>query len=361
MKLIAIRARPQQAFTLIELIVSIGVVSILLLVLLSITTQTGSVIERTSGKLEQFRDARAAFESMTRNISQSTLNTYWDYDDPANPSRYVRQSELRFISGDMTSLAGMAPGNKQWLTHAIFFQAPLGFSDVTTPGGTQPDGRGLTDLLNTWGYFIEYGDDQEFRPEIVKTPPVKRFRLLEFMQPANDNSIYLYTSGTNAANKPKSVSYVGKEWFTDGLFSPERPVHVLAENVIALIILPKLSSSDDPTGIKLAPSYSYDSTNTSTDPLINPRNQLPPVVQITLIAIDEVSAKRMTDTDIANLQNHIDGLFLDAADYTNNLEPSSSGGSASLADFLIQKNINYRIFTTSVVIKGAKWSREQVN
>jgi uncharacterized protein (TIGR02599 family) len=71
---------------------------------------------------------------------------------------------------------------------------------------------------------------------------------------------------------------------------------VLADNIIALIILPKLAPADR-TGstdyIKdLSPNYLYDSWRIlAQDPSSISRsarfNQLPPIVQVTMIAIDE--------------------------------------------------------------------------
>lgn len=355
-------ASGHMAFSLIELLVSMAVVSILLVVLLSVTSQTGSVIQRTTGKIEQFREAREAFESVSRKIAQATLNTYWDYDDPSNPTRYTRQSELRFISGNMQSVAGAPPTGKDWPGHGIFFQAPLGFSDASS-GGSQPDPRGLGNLLNTWGYFVEHGDDIAFRPSIVTGPGKVRFRLCEFMQPANDLTIYTYTSGTDSSGKPKNLTYSGNEWFTSGLNQSlaTRPVHVLADNIIALIITPKLSSREDPTGAALAPTYSYDSTSSSSVAALNPKNQLPPVVQVTMVAMDESSANRLTEQEYTEIRAKVSGLFQDSSKYKDDLELDGNGATESLEATLARLRVNYQVFTANVIIKGAKWSREQIN
>src|SRR5437867_2293961 len=79
-------------FTLVEVMVSMAILVLLLLVLVSITDATRKTWSYTSSKIEQFQDAREAFESITRKLSQATLNTYWDYDNPLTPTRYLRQS-----------------------------------------------------------------------------------------------------------------------------------------------------------------------------------------------------------------------------------------------------------------------------
>jgi uncharacterized protein (TIGR02599 family) len=341
-------ARRAIGFTLVELLVSMAVLSLLVVVMASILNQTTTAWRSARGKIEQFRQARDAFESMSRKISQSTLNAYWDYLDAngatrtaANsstfaPVRYARQSELRFISGP--ALAGTATGAPPRPTHSIFFVAPFGEVEKT-------DYSGLQNLLNTWGYYVEYADDSKLRPDFVTIPTKSRFRLMELMQPSEAMTLYSYTSGNS--------TYAGKEWFTGALAGASAPVHVLAENVIALVILPKLAPKEDPTGALLSPAYTYDSTVKRATAAINSKNQLPPVVQITIVAIDETSANRLTAGDNAALQTKLGGLFTDATQYAADL--------TTLEQHLLDNKIKYQIFTTSVSIKGAKWSREQVN
>jgi uncharacterized protein (TIGR02599 family) len=67
--------RSAAGVTLVELAVSTAVLALLLLLLLSMVNQTDSVWRQTRGKIEQFREAREGFESMTRRLGQATLNT----------------------------------------------------------------------------------------------------------------------------------------------------------------------------------------------------------------------------------------------------------------------------------------------
>jgi len=340
----------QGGFTLIEILVSTAVMALLLVILLSITNQASTMWRYTSGKIEQFRQAREAFDIISRRLGQATLNIYWDYDDPASPTRYIRQSELRFISGPTATIAGSAPANATWLTHGVFFQASLGASQ---PG--QSNIRGLNSLLNTWGYFLEFGSDESFRPPVLDGSPVPlryRFRLCELIQPANDLTIYNFTSGTSGS-QAKNLSYTGKDWFAPAISSASnRPVHVLAENVIALILLPKLSTEEDPTGAKLASDYTYDTTVSKSDEQTNSKNQLPPLVQITMVSLDENSARRLeSGSTMPDLG--VNGLFAQASQYEADLR--------QLEKALADKNLNYRVFTTSVRLREAKWSTEQSN
>lgn len=354
------------------------ILTLLAVLMASIVKQTSSIWSSTHSKIDQFREARDGFESMTRRVSQCTLNTYLDYlrDSSGNPvltgSSYIRQSELRFLSGP-----GLIDGYATpTYTHAIFFQAPIGMTDDATNYG------GLQNLLNTWGYFIEFSDDSTFRPPFVHTPVKSRFRLMEFMQPAEAMTLYAHTSGTNGY-----TGYTGHEWYTDALGTTAPPVHVIADNVIALVILSRLSPNDlDSNGTPfaqsaIAPNYLYDTSGIgaaasggANAAALNSKNQLPPIVQITMVAIDEPSSVRMSPPVLSELQarlNSANGVFCGNAPYdADNLGKylqrdavnyPDIGQDPSLEAFLIKNKITYWIFTTNVSIKGAKWSREQAN
>jgi uncharacterized protein (TIGR02599 family) len=341
--------RETSGFTLVELLVAAAILSLLVALLLNMVTQTSKTWKATSGKIEQFRGARDAFDSVTRRVSQATLNSYLDYDNPANPTSYVRKSELRFLSGPATNVLGMLASNMTGM--AVFFQAPNGFS-------TNSSNSILQNALNTWGYFIEYAADTNSRPEFLPIgapAPRYRYRLMELMEPTESLSIYNYTSG--------NPSYTNIEWISNSLgMTSNRPVHVVAENVIAMILLPKLSRNDQTNGLtdsSLAPDYLYDSsTNRNAslawpnNAILNTRNQLPPVVQVTLVAVDEASAVRLPSI-YAGLSNTVGGFFNDASMFSNNISLLQSN--------LASKGISFRVFTTDVMLKGAKWSSSQTN
>ncbi|RYD61249.1 MAG: prepilin-type N-terminal cleavage/methylation domain-containing protein, partial [Verrucomicrobiaceae bacterium] len=278
------------AFTLIEMMVAMVILLGIAAIMISTTGQAGQIFKRTSGKIEQFGEARRAYENVTRRLAEATLNTYWDYayknvGTSRVPSGYVRQSELRFRSGRME---GLSPsGNAYRPTHGVFFQAPAGWVE------DQDALHSLDQSLNTWGFFLEVGDDSELRPSFLKdrVPKRVRSRLLELREPTERLSIY--------APPSKDATHW---WFADSINqSANRPVKVLAENIVALVVLPRLSQAEELARGRnkpvLSPKFDYDSTRTSNyqpvlspaDPEINPKNQLPPVVQVVMVAIDEES------------------------------------------------------------------------
>ncbi|MDQ3565771.1 MAG: Verru_Chthon cassette protein C [Pseudomonadota bacterium] len=355
-------------FTLVELMISTAIIALLVLILVSMVGETTNVWRYTTGKVEQFRETRNAFESITRRLSQGTLNTYWDYDDAQQPTKYVRQSELRFVCGSAATLLKES-GAIERPTHAVLFHAPLGFVDYGTPKGKEY--RGLENLLNTWGYYVEFRDDSAFRPSFLTSlpnvPPRYRYRLMEFRQPSENNLIYTFTSGLDTGGKLKAESYTDLTWFRDGASRPDAPVRMVAENIIALVLIPRLAKRDEQDHPKynpakpefsiLAPDYTYDSTARDPDPAINPRNQLPPIIHVTMVAIDEASAIRKDFTRQTGSDDPfaLKDKFQRTADYQEDL----SSGDASLEKTLAEQRINYRVFSTNVPIQAAKWSTAQ--
>lgn len=352
----------RRGFTIVELMVSMAIISLLMIILVAMTSQVSATWRFTASKVEQFREARTAFETVTRRLSEATLNTYWDYQDVNRdgvPEKYTRQSELRFLCGPMEKLA--ADGEVR-PTHGVFFQAPLGVVDRSVAAGGG-DYRGLDSLLSTWGCFVEFGDDRESRPSFLTeavAPLRYRYRLHEFIAPADKLTIY----------NPAAQNLEWRGWFADGLGQSNRPVRVMAENIIAMVLLPKLSKTEEDERRKagkamLSEDFTYDSTRSnSQDPEINPKNQLPPLVQVTLVAIDEPSALRLADRYGSDAPNLIPSdLFQDARmleDDPSSAEPKD-GDLAALEQKLIGEKITYRLFTANVIIRAAKWSRAQID
>lgn len=258
------------------------------------------------------------------------------------------------------------PAQTNWVTDGVFFQAPRGISE---PGVSQL--AGLLSMLNTWGYFVEFGPDSALRPNIpglvdgTRVPLKYRFRLCEMIQPANQLTIYSFTSG--------HPEYAENTWFTPSLSTAPRPLHVVADNVVALVLIPKLTPQEDPTGAALAPGYSYSSGTTgqaaqlsgTAAAAVNSKNQLPPVIQVTMVAADEASYGRLqamqpggntmpTSLGLAT-------LFQNVGDITNSGNPGYAKDLQTLQNNLQASHVNYRVFTTNVRIKGARWSEDQTN
>lgn len=367
--------RRTAGFSLVEVLVATAVLAAMVILLVRVTGDAASILTRTSAKVDQFREARAAFEALTTRLAQATLNAYWDYqyDNPTSPTRipvkYTRRSELRFIAGPSEEVLGT--GTRDRPTHCVFFQAPFGETEARTASGAE-EFAGFENLLCAWGYFIEYAGDLDQRPPFLSAqafPPRHRYRLMELRSPAEENPIYRFTSGLT----PAQQNYSGREWFRSLASAPPNSrTRAIAENVVAMIITPRLAQADEAplkTGRSadfspLAPNYLYDSAPTTTayaDGRVNPVHQLPPLLQVTLVAIDEVSAQRLNlgpqAGDPFKLRRR--GRFSRTADFSRDL--LQQGDSDSLENELIRQRVGYRIFNSNVVIRGAKWSRETTN
>lgn len=337
--------RTRRGFTLVELLVSIVVVTVLMLVFATLTDRTANIWRSTRGKVSQFQQARDAFETITRTLSQATLNTYLDYYDESGarrdqtnaaafkPGRYGRYSELRFQSGPASTLLQRTP--EQAPGHAVFFYAPLGETGV-------PANAPLSHLLNLTGYYVAYGEDSE-RPEFLPQEPTYGFRLMEFKQ---------RTEGL--------VRPVGEQAWPPGQ-NDNPDAHVIARNIVALILLPKLPSQGpagdptvDPGGNALAPAYAYDSLTQGQGGVrkeLDSLHQLPPIVEVTMVAIDDASAERIGRT--ASPPN----LGLAELFQTAN-EEARKRDLETLLKTLREQRLNARVFSTEVSLKSARWNRE---
>jgi uncharacterized protein (TIGR02599 family) len=347
------RCRRVKSFTLIETLVALAVLSIIILILATIIGTLSKAQTYVSGNTSSFRDAELAFQSVTRTVSQATLQTYWDYYPSQSgtngppPQTYIRQSNLHFIVGRAKDLEGSASASLN-PTLAVFFQAPLGYatnsSYVVTP-----------DVFNACGYFINFTNNASSIPPApgLVANAQYRFRLMQLAQPTEQLEVY---TDTNTA-PDSGNSY---KWITDPIIAGEvRPV---ADNIIALVVEPQYSVADQASaGAPLTSNYLYDSragtinlTSTPVQPTF--QNQLPSMLKITMVAIDEASAIRL-----ANQYGSSPPPLVASTLFTS----TATGAPAqydqdiqTLTTSLTAMHVNYRIFVASVPLRAAKWSTQ---
>ncbi len=160
------------------------------------------------------------------------------------PAEYAAGDQCRDAHLSIrSSILSRIPDLQKFPTHGIFFQAPLGVvtDDLTSQAAYGPNYSSMDNALNTWGYFVETSDYDE-RPSFItnKITPLRwRCRLMEMRLPSEKMGLY----DTYALDK-------SNDWFQTWLAipngsTPPRPTRVLAENVMALIIWPKLSKQDE--------------------------------------------------------------------------------------------------------------------
>jgi len=322
--------RPRRSgFTLLEILISVAVFSIILVIMLSVVSSTSTLTRRANDNISAYQAARGAFDRLAANLSQATLNTYWDYDNPALPNKYLRMSELHFLVGQAgTAPFPGTPGTGQ----ALFFQAPLGVSAT-------PAGRTMSGLLNTCGYFIEYGDTEALPAPFPAAAPRYRYRLMQTLDVSENLEVY----------KPASPAdwLSGKAWISTASAVP------IAENVIYLAVWPRKSPADDPQGTALTGTNGF-SYNSRLDAglIAQPAtaHQMPPVIQITMVVLDETTAAKacLSSTPPSSIAGASGGLFVTpkADEFAADLE--------KLQTNLANARLNYRVFSALIAIRESK-------
>jgi uncharacterized protein (TIGR02599 family) len=315
-------SKSRAAFTILEVMVASAVFIMLLGLLMSTISQTSTVTRRATEKVSAFQGARSAFELLTSKLSQATMNSYWDYDSPTTPTKYIRKSELHFIVGPagQDSLPGTS-GTGQ----AVFFQAPGGVTGDATYSG-------MDNLLNAFGYYIDYKEESGLAFQTTAATTY-RYRLMRSV--VNTDSLEVYTDN----------STLGSAWISGNNSA------VVAENIVYMAIWPRKATSEDSAGNALTTTFAYNSRlNATSSPQPDTANQLPPTVQVTLVAIDETSAQRfcISSTAPTQISSAFSGLFTTSSvsQFESDLE--------TLAQQLTANGVNFRVFTTIVPMRESK-------
>ena len=318
-----IRVR-DRAFSILEVLVATSILALLVVLLASVIQLVSSTSRRTSNKIESFQSARIGLQMLTRNLSQAILNTYLDVEVNAaeQPTRYLRKSEFgfRIAKAGATGIPGTQPSGQ-----AVFFQMAAGFTE-------NPDFRDLPGLINTMGYFIRFSDDPG-RPDFVQSPPRYRYRLMQLMEPAEQNAIFSAPGQTG-------------DWISGNAIQP------VAENIVALVLR---AVDPEATPTEITSNYLYDSQDGRTaNPQPEWSNQLPPVVEVTLIVMTEESAlihENGTNPPIA-VVTALQDRFRETVDYEKDITEIREAFDAS------SPPIKHQIFTTRIPIAEAKWGRK---
>ncbi|MBE7157257.1 MAG: hypothetical protein INR62_02255 [Rhodospirillales bacterium] len=318
---------------MVELLVGMLVAVIFIGLMIGVTSQISSVVRNTNSKLDAFQGAQAAFDLMTQKLADATLNTYYDYDSSTAPTKYLRRSDLHFLVSQNSAINARFPAAHPGSGQSIFCQVPAAYSNSATYANAQG-------VLNACGYFVQFGSDKNYRPNAITTGTEHfRYQLMQSVQPTESNGIYADFEGTTAEDGTTC------QWILP-LRTGALPI---ATNVIALIVWPRLSPTDTSTAIST--DYQYN----SRQGLPSPQNalqseQLPPILQISLVAIDAASAQRLENgaTPPADIEAALAGKFVDTSNYNADLD--------SLTRTLTGKHVRYQVLTASITLRESKWS-----
>jgi len=329
----AVNGKGRLAFTLIELLTATVVFSLLLSFLLVALNQTTRVWRQSTATLEAYKSSREAFNFMTQRLSEATLNTYWAYqfqtiNGQQVPKSYRRESDLQFYTGP--GLSGTS--------HAVFFQAPGGFTATSGALG------GMNKLLNDCGFYVLYGTDDVWRPPPASNlSPTSRYRLVQLTVPSEASGPFSSSRGTTWHQSKVQPG-------ASGFGNMNTPI---GENIIAIAFLPKRTSLDEAVRGPLPGGFTYDSkAGASSNPQPVTANQLPPLVAVVMIVIDESSAVRLAQTSgneqPAEIRNALSGRLVNP----DNLEDDL----VQIGKALDAANIGHKVFRATIPIHSSKWS-----
>jgi uncharacterized protein (TIGR02599 family) len=350
--------RCRNGFTLIEMLVAMTVLIILLSIIAAVTQGTALAVHRTSGKLSTYAAARSAFDTMNEKLAQATLDTYLDYYDANGklqitgttfvPAMYGRVSNLQFIvkqnSNPVAAFNAVGSASSPSYGQEVYFQCPAAYSNTSAYQSTQG-------LLNACGYYVQYCNDTSFRPSMVGGSRW-RYRLIQAIEPTETLQVCQYAIAD-------TTTWTANIANTGPAATPAPNAIPLADNVVAMVIWPRLPTGQDPVGTNLAPSYIYDSQANSAPVLtkgvgVQPAtvDQLPPLLQVTMVVIDEASAARIdtkSSTPPPAIENALQGKFINANNYGSDL--------ASVESSLSGSHVGFEVLNTSVVSRESKWSQ----
>lgn len=343
---------------MVELLTAMTILAVVMLLMSELLNQVQKSWRFGEDRISQFREARVAFDLMTKNMSQATMNTYWDYeyDSDGFVRDYRKRTELHFYNQEAESIEGQIGMSGKTNGHAIFFQAPLGDSYRY---------RNLNNLFNGRGYMVIHDSDEALRPSIVETEK-HRFRLMEFRPPAEFNQVFQDAIDELLQSESTfDVDQVFQSWWKHSLSEIDSNafqdyLNPLAENIVLLVATPMdtLESTGGDrykTGSRIAPSYIFDSNEPE---ILGTGQMVPPLMKVTMVAIDESSAVQLEEVFGSAKPDIIPrGLFKNSDDFTDDV--------TKLVEHFDELNredngykINFKIFSATVLLRAAKWVTE---
>lgn len=371
--------RRRAGFTLVEMIVAMAVIASAMVVVVQAMARVQDTWSATNAKVREATDARAGFEALMRTIPRAVLNPRWVTDSNEESPSLLRDSDLHFVCGPATDLI---TSTTLTVGHAIFFQAPSGLyatDDRTTTSSSKAEYDTLPNMLNAWGYFVEFGEDPVQEPSFLSNSSLGltqssrryRFRLMEFRQPAHELELFAMNTNDDQSSQLSTAAdqHSLYEWFNEPLretdTSGKRRCAVAAENILALIILPvnpgdtaSLYTSGG-SSTSSATEYLYDSRqfqwNTADVHSEERRHRLPLAVQLSLIVLDERDWSKLTDDEASQAGAELRGLVTPKFESPENF----SSDMGSITGELNRRKMRHRVITTTLQIPAGMGAPEE--
>jgi uncharacterized protein (TIGR02599 family) len=341
-------------FSLVEVLVSMVILSMILLVITSVIGKTQQAWKSTTATLSQFREARQAFETVSRELRQTTIKTWVDYNgfgavigsQPSEPTkRGVGGLRLGQANSIVTGLgsASELPGS------GVVFQVPGGLTQ-SAASVFQP----LKWSMCKRAYFVRFSDDSSYLPAglVDRLPARFRYRLIEFSPPTEENDLF-GTGGSGNAGAPwMQVSSSAANSTATAGGQPVSRLRVVADNIIAMVMAasPRRAAIGG-TVTNLAQSrnpflqYTFDSAAPQMVNGFNMNQSTPGLIRLIMVAVDDESAARMiVGNSSPDILNRAGAGFTAPANIESDLN--------TLREYLAAQRYNFRIFTSDVYLPG---------
>ena len=309
----------RSGFTLVEVMAS----TVVLVVLLAVIAQAMGVVQRSwlsvRTAAEVMRNADAA-QSTLRSLAEATLRPRVRYDETLD--QLVPESDLHFVCGPCSELL---PNIQGACGDAVFFQRPT--SEVS-----------LHNVLQACGVFVQYGDDDAWRPGFVRNSgPRLRFRLLQFHQPAD--VMPLFQPATALPDSPSKISTLFDRrelygWFATPAATSADSLSIVAENIVAMTVQALPGSQ-----------RCYDTRKRQwegdTAEARESLHRLPQALDLTLLMTDEPGWARLSTVRAAALASAL-------IKQVRTVKPGDPASLASVANWLEQQGLRAQTFRVSV-------------
>jgi uncharacterized protein (TIGR02599 family) len=300
--------------SLLELLVSMAVVSVLMVLMVQVLSGALRVWTLGRAKMERYRAGREGMVVLEDRLSHVSMAQRWEYEyepgAPAIPKAYVAASELRFVCGPAELWLDSQAGRR--LTGHTVMYARSG----REAGGSEKGGQ-----MRSGAFFVAYGEEPP--GGAVGVEKKRRHRLYEVSEPV------VWGEG----------ALFGEGWRGRGV---ERG-RMVAENVVLLVVVPMREKVMD-NGV-LTLGSRFDSAEHG--------HEVPPQVRLILVGIDEASAERLEAANL--LEGLVPGGLFDEWEDAGDLE-------ADLAvlrrrfDGEMGMPVSYQIFDTTVAIPTSRWN-----
>ena len=302
--------RRVEAFTLVELLVAIGVLVLMVLMFTSIYNHASRAWMNGESNEERRRNVRALGDFIGAELQEALL--------PVQMIDTASHGNLQFIV-DPPQLPSATYGNAD----SIFWQAPL--ATGTTYG----------DIAEV-GYFVEWQQNIPMLCRFFVNPSVSSGNVV-----ISNSNFLIYNSNPNA-------------WLTSSLVDQvvqptnkaQGYVGLFAENVIGLWIrCYALDGTELPRNFDSRQGYNY--TVQTTPNVWQEKRYLPATVRVSLAQVDWRSAKQLgaVSADVRTVVK----ASLDAADFVTQFG-NKAKGSPSLARLLP----GLRIYSTEVFLRNSR-------